>query len=126
MPGDNAATYPAFAPDGTGRVVMLYEHMSHTTFPEAKYVVHRSGAPFTETGQVLKAGEASYRPGVCGTRAMPVCRWGDYEALSFDGNGRVWLAGQYANTHTDPNTAPWFGRNWGTWIGAIGARSRHD
>lgn len=126
LQGDNAATYPAFMPDGTGRVVMVYEHMSHTTFPEAKYVVHRSGAPFTGTGRVLKSGEASYRPSLCGTAALPVCRWGDYEALSSDGNGRVWLAGQYANTHTDPNLAPWFGRNWGTWIGAIGSPSRHD
>lgn len=122
LPGDNAATYPAFMPDGRGNVVMVYEHMSHTTFPEAKYVVHRNGAPFTETGRVLKAGVASYRPSVCGTADLPVCRWGDYEALSFDGHGRVWLAGQYANRHTNPATAPWFGRNWGTWIGAIGTR----
>jgi hypothetical protein len=126
LPGDNAATYPAFMPDDDGRVVMVYEHMSHTTFPEAKYVVHRSGSPFTETGRVLKAGEASYRPTLCGTPASRVCRWGDYEALSFDGRGRIWLAGQYTNTHTDPNVAPWFGRNWGTWMGAIGDHSRHD
>jgi hypothetical protein len=125
LPGDQAAAYPAFMPDGHGNVVMLYEHMSSSTFPEAKYVAHRSGSQFTGTGRILKRGEASYRPGVCGTDALPVCRWGDYEAMSFDGKGRIWMAGQYTNTHTDPNTAPWFGRNWGTWIGAVGSQ-RHE
>jgi hypothetical protein len=119
LPGDETASYPAFMPDGRGNVVMVYEHMSQSTFPEAKYVVHRSGAPFTSTGRVLKSGEASYRPTVCGTAALPVCRWGDYEAASFDGRGRIWIAGQYANGNTDPNVAPFFGRNWGTWIGGI-------
>jgi hypothetical protein len=120
LPGDQAASYPAFMPDDRGNVAMVYEHMSHSTFPEAKYVVHRSGAPFAGTGRVLKRGVASYRPTVCGTDAVPVCRWGDYEATSFDGRGRIWMAGQYANGHTDPAKAPVFGRNWGTWIGAIG------
>jgi hypothetical protein len=119
LPGDETASYPAFMPDGRGNVVMLYEHMSSATFPEAKYVVHRSGAPFTSTGRVLKAGEASYRPTLCGTATIPVCRWGDFEATSFDGHGRIWTAGQYANANTDPNLAPFFGRNWGTWIAAI-------
>jgi hypothetical protein len=119
LSGDQAATYPAFMPDGNGHVVMVYEHMSRTTFPEAKYVQHRSGAPFTSTGRILKRGEASYRPTVCGTSAVPVCRWGDYEAMSTDGHGRVWMAGEYTNRNTDPNQAPFFGRNWGTWIGAV-------
>jgi hypothetical protein len=48
-----------------------------------------------------------------------VCRWGDYEATSSAGRGRIWMAGQYANGHINPNKAPVFGRNWGTWIGAI-------
>ncbi|MGH8862960.1 MAG: hypothetical protein ACRDVG_17275, partial [Jatrophihabitantaceae bacterium] len=124
LPGDDAAAYPAFMPDGAGNVVMVYEHMGNSTFPEAKYVQHRSGSPFTGTGRVLRAGQASYRPTLCGTSAIPVCRWGDYEAMSFDGNGRIWMAGQYANTHTDPAIAPWFGRNWGTWIGALGPNSQ--
>lgn len=120
LPGDQAATYPAFMPNADGQVVMLYEHMSSSTNPEAKYVVHDAGGPFTGAGRVLKAGEASYRPTLCGSSALPVCRWGDYEAVSFDGRGRIWLAGEYANSHTDPAIAPWYGRNWGTWIGAIG------
>ncbi|HEY5628574.1 MAG TPA: hypothetical protein VIR16_03605, partial [Candidatus Limnocylindrales bacterium] len=120
LPGDEAATYPAFMPNENGQVVMLYEHMGSATNPEAKYVVHDAGGPFTGAGRVLKAGEASYRPTLCGTNALPVCRWGDYEAASFDGSGRIWLAGEYANSHTDPAIAPWYGRNWGTWMGAIG------
>jgi hypothetical protein len=98
---------------------MLYEHMSKSTFPEARYTVRRGGAAqFNGMGRVLKSGEASYRPTLCGL-SVPVCRWGDYEALSFDGRGRIWMAGEYTNTHTDPNVAPWWGRNWGTWIGAV-------
>jgi hypothetical protein len=121
LSGDDAATYPAFMPDGRGDVVMVYEHMGATTFPEARYAVRSIGASqFREAGRVLKSGEASYRPTLCGTAALPVCRWGDYEALSFDGSGRVWMAGEYANPHTDPAVAPWFGRNWGTWMGALG------
>ncbi len=119
LPGDEAASYPAFMPNGNGQVVMLYEHMSSSTNPEAKYVVHDAGDPFSGVGRVLKAGNASYRPSLCGTSALPVCRWGDYEAVSFDGSGRIWLAGEYANSHTKPSTAPWFGRNWGTWMGAV-------
>ncbi len=120
LSGDQAATYPAFMPDGNGHVTMLYEHMSSSTFPEARYVVSSGEeSRFDGTGRVLKAGEASYRPTLCGTAVIPVCRWGDYEAMSTDGNGNIWMAGEYANTHTDPTLAPWFGRNWGTWIGAI-------
>jgi hypothetical protein len=124
LAGDNAATYPAFMPDGNGNVVMVYEHMSSTTNPEAKYVSHGAGRDFAGTGRVLKAGEAPYRPSLCGTDAIPVCRWGDYEAASFDGYGRIWMAGEYANSHTDPTVAPFFGRNWGTWIGAIDTEHR--
>jgi hypothetical protein len=124
LSGDDAATYPAFMPDGRGNVVMVYEHMGKSTFPEARYAVRNSDeSQFSRTGRVLKAGEASYRPTLCGTAALPVCRWGDYEALSSDGNGHVWMAGEYTNTHTDPALAPWFGRNWGTWIGAVGSDS---
>jgi hypothetical protein len=122
LPGDEAATYPAFMPDLKGNVVMVYEHMGATTFPEAKYTVLRNGSSqFSGTGNVLKQGEASYRPSLCGTVALPVCRWGDYEALSYDGTSRIWMAGEYANTHTDPTVAPWFGRNWGTWMGSVHA-----
>ena len=68
---------------------------------------------------MLKAGETNYRPQLCGTSALPVCRWGDFSAASFDGAGTIWVAGQYAN---ELNLgAPQNGRNWGTWIGAIRA-----
>ena len=71
-------------------------------------------------GTLLKAGETSYRPQLCGTSTPPtVCRWGDYSAISFDGRGSIWFAGQYANAlDLGP---PQNGRNWGTWIGAVRA-----
>jgi hypothetical protein len=120
--GDEAATYPAVIPDANGNVTMLFEHMSSTVFPETRYVVKAAGDPnFMGAGNLLKAGESSYRPTLCGTKALPVCRWGDYEATSFDGSGHIWFAGQYANLFQGVTTPPAFGRNWGTWIGAISA-----
>jgi hypothetical protein len=117
--GHAAATYPALMPAPDGSLAMVYEYMSPDTNPQTRYVVRDSdSSQFQGRGVLLKAGEAAYRPTLCGS-AIPVCRWGDYEAASFDGHDRVWVAGQYANIHTDPNAAPWFGRNWGTWIGAI-------
>ncbi len=115
--GDAAATFGTVVPDAQGNVVMLYEHMSHTVFPETRYIVKGSDQKnFKGAGVLLKAGEQSYRPTLCGG-AIPVCRWGDFEAVSADLAGHIWLAGEYANLVTANN----HGRNWGTWIGAIKA-----
>ncbi len=120
--GDVAASYAALMPDSHGNVVMVYERMGHDVNPEVRYTERLAAQPnFEDAGRLLKAGQASYRPTLCGTSALPVCRWGDYEAASFDGNGGIWLAGEYANSHTNPSNAPAFGRNWGTWIGAVPA-----
>ncbi|MEP7177657.1 MAG: hypothetical protein ABI775_01070 [Pseudonocardiales bacterium] len=120
--GDTAVSFPAVMPDGHGRVVMVYDLMSSTVNPQTRYVTTESrSARFTGPGHLIKAGEAPYRPGVCGTAVLPVCRWGDYSAASSDGSGNVWLAGQYANGNVGPSTDPNFSsRNWGTWI--IGLR----
>ena len=111
--------YPALMPGEDGSLTMLFDRMSSTINPETRFIVRPDGASqFSGEGRLLKAGEASYRPTLCGT-AIPVCRWGDYSATTFDGGNRIWFAGQYANSFTDPNAPPVFGRNWGTWIGAI-------
>jgi hypothetical protein len=117
LSGDAAVSFPALMPDGHGNVVMLFEHMSHTVFPETRYIVKHGGSQFHGTGTLLKAGEGSYRPQLCGSAALPVCRWGDFSATSFDGAGGIWFAGEYANTLN--LGAPQNGRNWGTWIGAV-------
>jgi hypothetical protein len=120
--GDTAASFGALMPDSHGNVVMLYERMGHSIFPEVRYTERAVGqANFTNAGNLLKAGEASYRPTLCGTSSLPVCRWGDFEATSFDGAGHIWFAGEYANSNTNPTVSPAFGRNWGTWMGAINA-----
>jgi hypothetical protein len=123
LSGDAAASYPALMPDGHGRIVMVFEHMSHSVFPETRFIVKDEGGNFRGAGTLLKAGETSYRPQLCGTGTPPVvCRWGDYSATSFDGAGTVWFAGEYANAlNLGP---PQNGRNWGTWIGALGTRRR--
>ncbi len=115
--GDMSASYPAVAPMSNGDTLMVFDDMSSTVNPETRFIV--GGTSFTGPGVLLKAGEAPYRPGVCGTQAVPVCRWGDYEATSADLAGHIWFASQYANSNTNPTVAPFFGRNWGTWIGAI-------
>jgi hypothetical protein len=118
--GDAAAVYPALLPDAAGNLVMAFDYMSHTVFPQSRYIVRQSGeSQFTGAGVLLKAGESSYRPTLCGTAALPVCRWGDFSAASSDGQGTTWFALQYANQAGDPNSPPAFGRNWGTWIGAV-------
>ena len=120
--GGEAATYPALMPDAQGNLTMLFEHMGHKVFPETRFIVKGAGdANFSGAGNLLKAGESSYRPTLCGGKLIPVCRWGDFEATSFDGSGRIWFAGQYANQFQGVATPPAFGRNWGTWIGAIAA-----
>jgi hypothetical protein len=120
--GDAAVSFPALMPDAKGNLVMLYEHMSHAVFPETRYIVKGANQDnFKGPGVLLKAGESSYRPTLCGTAALPVCRWGDFSAASTDLAGHIWFAGEYANQFQGVSTPPAFGRNWGTWIGAINA-----
>jgi hypothetical protein len=120
--GDAAAIYPVLMPDNKGNLVMLFDYTSSSVFPQTRYTLRNSKrGQFTDQGVLLKAGEAPYRPGVCGSAVLPVCRWGDFSAATYDGSDTndIWVAGQYANgnlSSTDPNFSS---RNWGTWIGEI-------
>ena len=119
---NEAVSFGTLMPDASGNLTMLFEHMGSKVFPETRYVVKPAGqSNFRTPGNLLKAGESSYRPTLCGTAALPVCRWGDFEVASLDGSGHIWFAGEYANLFQGVNTPPAFGRNWGTWIGAIAA-----
>jgi hypothetical protein len=119
--GGEAASFGTLMPDSQGGLTMLFEHMSQKVFPETRYITKAAtDANFVGAGNLLKAGESNYRPTLCGG-AIPVCRWGDFEAASFDGAGHIWFAGEYANQFQGVSTPPAFGRNWGTWIGAIAA-----
>lgn len=110
--GDDAVVYPALMPDGDGNLFMVFDHMSSTTNPEVRLTIQRANT-FRSPGVLVKAGEGPYRPTQCGT-SIPVCRWGDFSAMSYDGfdTNHVWFAGQYSN-------GSGFSRNWGTWIGRI-------
>jgi hypothetical protein len=110
--GDNAVIYPAFMPDNDGHLFMVFDRTSSTVNPEVRLTL-RQGNNFLSPGLLVKAGEAPYRPTQCGS-SIPVCRWGDYSATSFDGfsTDNVYFAGQYSN-------ASGFIRNWGTWIGRV-------
>jgi hypothetical protein len=111
-------------PDGNGNLVMLFDLMSHNVFPETRFVIREGDGQFTGAGVLIKAGESSYRPELCGTLqgnppARFICRWGDYSASSFDGQGGIWVAGEYANHYDGIPNPPAFGRNWGTWIASV-------
>jgi hypothetical protein len=110
--GDNAVIYPALMPDNAGNLFMVFDRTSSTVNPEVRLTM-RHGNNFLSPGLLIKAGEAPYRETRCGVD-IPVCRWGDYSATSYDGfsTNNVYFAGQYAN-------APTFSRNWGTWIGHV-------
>jgi hypothetical protein len=110
--GDNAVIYPALMPDGDNHLFMVFDRTSSTVNPEVRLTM-RMGNNFLSPGLLIKAGEAPYRETRCG-HDIPVCRWGDYSATSYDGfrTDTVYFAGQYAN-------APTFSRNWGTWIGSV-------
>lgn len=112
--GDDAVMYPALMVNDSGALYMVFDHSSSTTNPEVRLTVRKSGGQLIPDGILIKAGEGPYRPTRCG-HDIPVCRWGDYSATSFDGfaTNNVWFAGQYANAVTS------FSRNWGTWIGAV-------
>lgn len=121
-PAGAAVSYPALMPGDGGSLTMVFEQMSSRINPETRFIVRPGGSSqFSGAGRLLKAGEAPYRPGLCGS-AIPICRWGDYSAASFDGVNRIWFAGEYANSFIDPTAPPVFGRNWGTWIGAIATK----
>jgi hypothetical protein len=110
--GDDAVIYPALMPDSDGNLVMVFDHTSSTVNPEVRLTM-RHGANFSSPGVLIKAGEAPYRPTLCGVNGF-VCRWGDYSATSYDGfrTNTVYFAGQYANGGS-------FSRNWGTWLGRV-------
>ncbi len=120
-PRGAAVTYPAVMPARDGELVMVFDRMSAKINPETRFIVrNQHSGKFSGNGRLLKAGEAPYRPGLCGSASLPVCRWGDYSAASWNGRDAIWIAGQYANSFTDPTAPPVFGRNWGTWIGELG------
>lgn len=112
--GDDAVVYPALMPNGHGTLYMVFDHMSSSVNPEVRLTARFLGGAFQSPGVLLKAGEAPYRPGVCGTAALPVCRWGDYSGTSLDGFGtnHSWFGGEYAN-------ASGFRQNWGTFLAEV-------
>ena len=110
--GDDAVVYPALMPNADGTLFMVFDRMGSTVNPEVRLAATRTGT-FRTPGVLIKAGEGPYRPTRCG-HDIPVCRWGDFSATSYDGfrTDRVSFGGQYAN-------AGGFSRNWGTWLGII-------
>ena len=112
--GDAGVVYPALMPDNSGNLFMVFDDMSATVNPEVRLTALRGGGNFASPGLLIKAGEAPYRPTRCG-HDIPVCRWGDYSATSYDGftHDDVFFLGEYANN------SPVNARNWGTVLGHV-------
>ena len=112
--GDAAVVYPALMPDNRGNLFMVFDAMSSTVNPQVRLTALHNGGNFASPGLLIKAGEAPYRATQCG-KTIPVCRWGDYSATSYDGfaHDDIFFAGQYANNST-VNI-----RNWGTFLGRV-------
>jgi hypothetical protein len=102
--GSSAAFFPALMPDEGGNILMVFEFSSSTVNPEVAYVGRRATGTrgtFHDSGLVLQAGLAN----------TTNSRWGDYEAMSFDGRqtNRIWMAGEYSGSSHD----------WATRIGRV-------
>ncbi|HEX6818824.1 MAG TPA: hypothetical protein VF120_10645 [Ktedonobacterales bacterium] len=112
--GDAGVVYPALMPDSRGNLFMVFDDMSSTVNPEVRLTALHNGGNFASPGLLIQAGQAPYRATRCGT-TIPVCRWGDYSATSYDGfaHDDVFFLGEYANNSTVNN------RNWGTVIGKV-------
>jgi hypothetical protein len=111
---DDAVIYPALMVNNDGTLFMVFDRTSSTVDPQVRLTWREPGGRFKADGTLIKAGNGPYRPTRCG-HDIPVCRWGDYSATSYDGvaGDHVWFAGQF----TSPITS--FSRNWATWIGEI-------
>jgi hypothetical protein len=101
--GDRGASFGALMPDKNGSLIMVYDTMSSTLDPSIAYVGrHSTGPPgmFT-TAKFL----------ITGTATSPDSRWGDYEAISYDGTttNKIWMAAQFGAAASD----------WNTEIGAV-------
>jgi hypothetical protein len=105
---DQAASFPALMTDNDGNLFMVLEYMSSGDNPSVVYSSRRVSDPagtFPDGGIFLRQGDAAYSP----CSSTNVCRWGDYEATSFDGfaSNHVWFAGEYSTSTGD----------WSTYIG---------
>jgi hypothetical protein len=98
--------FPAVMLDGSGHTFLVFSESSSTTFPSASIAQVMGPA---NNALVLQAGLGVYNSGACGGS---VNRWGDYSGAALDpvDPTRVWVAGEYAATSTDPC-------NWGTVVG---------
>ena len=112
--GDAGVVYPALMPDSRGNLFMVFDDMSSAVNPEVRLTALHGDGSFASPGLLIQPGQAAYRASQCGT-VIPVCRWGDYSATSYDGfaHDDVFFLGQYANN------SPVNIRNWGTVIGKV-------
>jgi hypothetical protein len=72
--------------------------MSSSINPGALYVARKSTDPLGSFGASKNL--------VKGTAASPDSRWGDYEAMSYEGptTNRVWMASEFGASASDWNT----------------------
>jgi hypothetical protein len=95
---DRDASFGAMMPDKNNNLFMVYDTMSSSINPGALYVARKSTDPLGSFGASKNL--------VKGTAASPDSRWGDYEAMSYEGptTNRVWMASEFGASASDWNT----------------------
>ena len=108
--GDRDASFPAFMPDSSGTLYMVFDTMSSTLNPSIMVASRGPRAKLGTFGAPVFVQKGLY----------PTCdsRWGDYEAASYDGfsTNHVWIASQYSGA---PNQVCPSGGDWATTIAQI-------
>jgi hypothetical protein len=96
--GDRDASFGAMMPDKSNDLFMVYDTMSSSLDPGAVYVARRPTHPLGSFG--------ASRNLIKGTASSPDGRWGDYEAMSYEGasTNRVWMASEYGSNASDWST----------------------
>ena len=96
--GDRDASFGAMMPDKHNNLFMVYDTMSSTIDPGALYVARKASRALGTFG--------ASKTLISGTASTPDFRWGDYEAMSYEGPGtnRVWMASEFGSSADDWST----------------------
>jgi hypothetical protein len=106
LSGDTAAFDPVLMTNAAADTLLGFEAMSSSANPHIDFVPRAAAdSGFGTMATIIQFGSVS------ATDDLPLIRWGDYEAASYDGvSGHpVWLGGETVTAAGE----------WNTWIGAV-------
>jgi hypothetical protein len=93
--------WPAVEMNKDHNLAVVYAKSGATIYPQVRYSAHLAHEFITRPSQLLKLGEATFKPDGCGSdiNGNPyACRWGDLAGAAVDPDDTgIWLAHQFAN-----------------------------